>query len=56
MHLFYHLWEFRRRTGPLWMTSAEAFESYYAVVRRCYTCGTRNIPKQILENIFMRIK
>ena len=47
----------REETGfPLHATSAEDFESYYAVIRRSYTSGTRNVPKQILENGFMRIK
>jgi hypothetical protein len=56
IHTFSHLLESRRRNGPLWQTSAEDFESMYAVMRRCYEAGTRNTPKQILENYYLRIQ
>ena len=56
VHMFSHLHEIRKRTGvPLWVTSAEDFESVYAVMRRCYWSGTKNTPKQILENYYLRI-
>ena len=41
---------------PLYMTSAEPFEALYAIVRRCFTSGTRNVPMQIMENAFTRLK
>ena len=40
----------------MWMWSAEAFEAVYSIVRRCYTSGTRNIAKQVLENGYIRMK
>ena len=47
----------RQESGvPLYTTSAEPFESLYSVVRRSYHSGTRNVPKQVLENGFLRIK
>ena len=47
----------RKMSGvPLYATSAEPFESLYSVVRRSYHSGTRNIPKQVLENGYLRIK
>ena len=47
----------RKASGvPLYESSAEPFESLYSVVRQAYHSGTRNIPKQILENGFLRIK
>lgn len=54
VHTFSHLEEQRKRTGPLWRFSAEAFESLYAVLRRCYRVGTTNPSKQALENFYMR--
>ena len=54
VHTFMHLLESRRRTGPLWSTSTEPFEALYAVIRRCYQSGTRNVPKQILQNFYSR--
>ncbi len=56
VHTFAHLLESRRRTGPLYQTSAEPFESMYAVLRRCYRVGTRNTGKQAFENHYMRNK
>ena len=57
VHLFFHLWQARKQTGvPLWRTSAEPFEAMYAVARRCYFSGTRNVPKQIMENCYLRVK
>ncbi len=56
VHCFSHLEESRRRSGPLHTTSAEPFESLYAVLRRCYRPGTRNTNKQIFENFYMRDK
>ncbi len=56
VHTFTHLLESRRRTGPLHLTSAEPFESLYAVLRRCYRAGTRNTPKQMFENFYMKDK
>ena len=53
VHAFWHLLESRRRCGPLWSTSAEPFESLYAVLQRCYKAGTRNTPKQVMENFYM---
>ncbi len=54
VHTFLHLLESRKRSGPLWKTSAEDFESLYAILRRGYWAGTRNTPKQILENYYLR--
>ncbi len=56
IHVMVHLLESRRRTGPLHLTSAEPFESLYAVLRRCFRAGTRNTGKQIFENYYMRDK
>ena len=55
-HAFFHLLESRRRSGPLASTSAEPFEGIYAILRRCFTAGTRNTPKQILENFYIKDK
>ncbi len=54
IHTFSHLYESRKRTGPLHTTSAEPFEAAYAVLRRCFKAGTPNTPKQILENFYLR--
>ena len=52
-----HLWRFREETGvPLYVTSAEPFEALYNIVRKAFAVGTRNVPKQIFENVNMRIK
>ena len=57
VHAFAHLYRARVETGvPLWATSAEEFEAFYSVVRRSYVSGTRNVPRQILENTYLRIK
>ncbi len=56
VHTFAHLLESRRRTGPLYQTSTEPFESMYAVLRRCYKAGTRNTGKQAFENFYIREK
>ncbi len=56
IHAFSHLEESRKRTGPLHTTSAEPFESLYAVLRRCYKPGTRNTARQLFENFYMRDK
>ena len=54
VHAFFHLLESRRRSGPLWQTSAEPFEALYAVLRRGYKAGTHNTPKQVMQNFYMR--
>ena len=54
IHTFQHLEQSRRRSGPLWKTSAEPFESMYAVMRRSFRSGTRNVVKQVLGNMFLR--
>ncbi len=56
IHVFQHLLESRRRTGPLQRTSTESFEALYSVLRRCYRAGTKNTPKQAFENYYMRQK
>ena len=53
VHTFWHLLESRRRSGPLWSTSAEPFESLYSVLQRCYKAGTKNTPKQVIENFYL---
>ena len=54
-HTFFHLFEIRRRLGqPLHHFSTEDYESIYAVLRRCYRAGTPNVPKQIMENFYLR--
>ena len=53
-HTFHHLLESRRRCGPLPTTSAEPFEAIYSILRRCYRAGTRNTPKQILQNFYIK--
>lgn len=56
VHAFYHLHEVRERTQqPLHEASTEDFESQYAIVRRSFHGGTRNTPKQVLENMYMRL-
>ena len=55
VHTFYHLLESRKRTGrPLWETSAEPFESVYALLTRCFQVGTNNTPKQVLQQFYLR--
>ncbi len=54
VHTFSHLDESRKRSGALWRNSAEAFESMYAVMRRCYHGGTPNTSKQAVENFYLR--
>ncbi len=54
VHSFLHLLQVRKKSGPLWKNSAEDFESLFAITRRGYWAGTRNVPKQILENYFLR--
>ena len=54
IHTFSHLDESRKRSGVLWQNSAEAFESMYAVMRRCYHGGTPNTSKQAVENFYLR--
>lgn len=49
-HNFLHLPESVKRTGPLWLTSAERFEDLYGVCKKFYHAGTENTPKQVLEN------
>jgi hypothetical protein len=55
VHVFSHLYDIRKKTGPLYQYSAEPFESLYAVMRRSYCPGTRNVPKQAMENVYLRI-
>ena len=54
VHTFYHMEKVRKEGGLLHGFSAEPFESLYAVMRRCYTSGTPNTPKQIMENSYIR--
>lgn len=54
VHAFYHLLKSRRWSGPLWKTSAEPFESIYAILKRSSQAGTPNTPKQCLENFYLR--
>ncbi len=56
VHVFQHLLESRKKTGPLHLTSTEPFEALYSVLRRCYRAGTRNTTKQALENFYIREK
>ena len=56
IHTFYHYHHARDSLGPLWKTSAEPFESAYSILRRLYRCGTRNTPKQTLENFYLKAK
>ena len=57
VHVFSHLSEFRKRSGrPLYETSSEPFESLYGVLRKCYRAGTRNVTKQVFENMYMKEK
>ncbi len=55
-HVFSHLLESRRRSGPLQQTSTEDFESTYGVLSRCYVAGTRNTNKQCFENHYINQK
>ena len=56
VHVFQHLLESRKRTGPLHRTSTEPFEAFYSVLRRCYRAGTRNTTKQSFENFYIKEK
>ncbi len=56
VHVFSHLLESRRRTGPLQDTSTEDFESMYGVLSRCYVAGTRNTNKQCFQNHYIKQK
>ena len=50
IHHFHHLWKSRERNGPLWQTSAEPFESLFGALKRQHKPGTRNTPKQVMDN------
>ncbi len=54
LHCFHHLEESRKRSGPLYKTTAEPFEAMYAVFQNCYKAGTPNTGKQIMENFYLR--
>ena len=44
-----------RQIGPLTELSAIPFESMFSVLRRSFCAGTMNIPKQILEAMYLRL-
>ncbi len=48
MHLLQHALKSRLKTGPLWTTSTERFESMYGDAKRNYHLGTMSVGKQIL--------
>ena len=54
VHAFFHLLEDRKTNGPLWMTTTEPYESLYGTLRNLYHPGTRNIPRQIMTNFYLR--
>ena len=57
VHCFSHLYRYRDEIGkPMWEWSAEFIEASYSVARRTYQSGTRNVPKQLLENGYLRLK
>ena len=49
-----HALQMRRTSGAPWKTSTARFEASYANVAASYAKGTRNVPKQILQNSFVR--
>ncbi len=49
-HHFHHMWEVREHNGPVWKYSGETFESILGILKRLHCPGTRNTPKQIMEN------
>jgi len=54
LHVFYHAYLSRKKSGRPWHeTSTEAFEAKFANIPRFCKPGTRNIPKQILENSYV---
>lgn len=53
-HLLTHLFSLLVH-GPLPERSAVAFESSFAIVRRSFRPGTRNVPKQIMEAMYLRL-
>ncbi len=53
-HVAKHLLESRERTGPLYATATDKYESSYAILIECFRKGTTNVAKQALENWYMR--
>ena len=53
VHVFQHLLESRKKSGPVHLTTTEPFEAFYSVLRRCYRAGTKNTTKQAFENFYI---
>ena len=51
-HLFWHLLDIRKKTGPLMENSTEGYEAFYHRCLRGFRKGTRNVPKQIMESVY----
>lgn len=49
-HVLHHALENRRRTGPLYETSTEKYESLYGDCKKHFQAGTPNQGKQLLKN------
>ena len=51
MHIWNHVYESRKKTGPLWDSSTERFEDLYGEARKMYQKGTMSTGKQVLTNM-----
>ena len=54
VHTAMHLYDSVKHSGPLYETTAEQFESHYALVRSAFRAGTPNTAKQAMENCYLR--
>ncbi len=53
-HMLRHILESRERTGPMYSTSTDKYESSYSVLIECFRKGTTNVAKQAISNWYMR--
>ncbi len=43
----------RKLTGPMMENSTEPFESFYHKCLRGFQAGTRNVPMQIMQSVYI---
>lgn len=53
MHMFTHALEARLKTGPLWQTSTERYESLYGEAKSNYYKGSISPAKQMISNCLL---
>ncbi len=51
LHLFSHLLD-QRAQQPLSLTSTEAFESFYGIIKKQFKTGSQSVGKQVMENLY----